>query len=437
MQFRLRTGGGLLIAGLVSAALTRSLAQSTPPVSSAASADVAIGKAIFDARCIQCHGVDGKGNGPAAELLTPHPRDLSSGKFKIRTTSSGSLPTDEDIKAAISLGLHGSSMLAWKPFISAAQVDELVRYVKNLSPRFATERPQPIVETPPPALTPDLVSNGRAQYDRLKCGSCHTVESSAQGAIGSTLSDDWGRRVRAAALDQPWTFRGGGTARDIYLRLKTGMNGTPMPSYAEAATDEQLWQVATYVTTLARKPVWQMNAAEVTVFYEREARKAREQPIVQGEYLVRTLGCLECHSPITEDGSMMAGLRLAGGQRWTFGPFGSMTSTNLTSDKETGIGSISDDVIKRSISRGIRRDGSRMLPFPMPWTAYSNLNPDDLNALVTYLRALPPISNKIPPPQKADPITFFWGKFQMLILGRDIPLLTYPGNAGTMEQPRS
>ena len=71
------------------------------------------------------------------------------------------------------------------------------------------------------------------------------------------------------------------------------------------------------------------------------------------------------------------------------GPWGDVVSYNLTSDKETGLGAWTDDQIKTFVTRGIRRDGSRMLPFPMPWTSYSNLKPADLNAIVAYLRTVP------------------------------------------------
>src|SRR5262245_2369614 len=78
---------------------------------------VDIGRAIYDARCVNCHGATGKGDGPAAELLNPRPRDLTSGKFTIRTTESGSLPTDDDLRSSISNGFAGTSMPAWRPFI--------------------------------------------------------------------------------------------------------------------------------------------------------------------------------------------------------------------------------------------------------------------------------------------------------------------------------
>ena len=71
-----------------------------------------------------------------------------------------------------------------------------------------------------------------------------------------------------------------------------------------------------------------------------------------------------------------------------------------------------------------------MLPFPMPWASYGSLKPQDLNALVAGLRSLPPISNAIPAPKELSLVPYLWGKFQVLILKRDIPGTEYPGNAG-------
>ena len=73
-----------------------------------ASAEViAPGKNIYEAKCAVCHGIEGKGDGPAQSFLYPKPRDLTAGKFKIRSTPSGSLPTDEDLLKTITNGVTG------------------------------------------------------------------------------------------------------------------------------------------------------------------------------------------------------------------------------------------------------------------------------------------------------------------------------------------
>jgi mono/diheme cytochrome c family protein len=390
-----------------------------------------LGKAVYESKCALCHGQDGKGNGPAASTLNPRPRDFTSGKYKIRTTSFGSIPTDEDISRSILQGLHGTPMPDWAPFLRGDTLNAVVAYVKSFSPRFLTEKPVPLPLTSSIPATPAGLAAGKATYEKLQCGSCHGADGAGTGAVTSNLVDDWGRPVPAANLTEPWTFRGGAGAADIYARLKTGMSGAAMPSFADAASDRDLLNVANYVVTLGRKPVWQMTADEVQAFYASQDAAAKNNPVVRGKYLVETYGCEHCHSPVTEDGHMMEEFRLAGGQTVDLYPFGVYVTHNLTSDKETGIGNYSDDQIKQAFTHGIALDGWRMLPFPMPWTSYASLTDDDQNAIVAYLRSLPPIYNKTPAPDRLNFFSYLWGKFRFLILRQDNPGHVFPGNAGT------
>ena len=73
-----------------------------------------VGKGIYEKRCGVCHGHDGKADHGAQEFLYPKPRDLTAGKFKIRSTPSGSLPTNEDLLKTISNGIPGTSMPSWR-----------------------------------------------------------------------------------------------------------------------------------------------------------------------------------------------------------------------------------------------------------------------------------------------------------------------------------
>ena len=93
-------------------------------------------------------------------------------------------------------------------------------------------------------------------YDKLQCGKCHGTDGRGTGAVATTFEDDWRQPLRAADLTEPWTFHGGATSRDIYMRFRTGMSGTPMPSFKDAASDGEMWDLANYVVSLARKPVW-------------------------------------------------------------------------------------------------------------------------------------------------------------------------------------
>ena len=82
----------------------------------------------------------------------------------------------------------------------------------------------------------------------------------------------------------------------------------------------------------------------------------------------------------------------------------------------------------------IRKDGSRMLPFPMDWASYSTMSDADQNAIIAYLRSIPPIYNRIPSPQRSLLPVHLWGKFRVLVLGADLPSFLYAGNAGSLKE---
>jgi mono/diheme cytochrome c family protein len=381
------------------------------------------GKNVYDAHCVECHG-------PSAAYLTPHPRDFMSAKYKIRSTESGSVPTDEDLMQSVRQGLYGTAMPAWARILSDVEIADVVAYIKGLSPQFATA-PRPVTVGAGVPSSPESIARGQQAYDRLQCGKCHGSDGRGTGAVATTFEDEWKQPLRAADLTEPWTFHGGATARDVYLRFRTGMAGTPMPSFADAASDNEMWDLSNYVVSMARKPVWSMNADEIKALYGGQAADAKANPVKRGAYLVETLACVVCHSPADEQKRMLPGLRLAGGMRLRIVPFGDYPTGNLTSDKATGLGNWSDEEIKRAITKGILRDGTRLLPFPMDYASYSTMTADDLNAIVAYLRTVPPVANKVPPPRRAFLPFYLWGKFKMLILGQDPPMVFFPGNAGT------
>ena len=386
----------------------------------------AMGKSIYEVHCAPCHGISGKGDGVASALLNPRPRNFTSGMFKFRSTESGSLPTDEDLMATINNGLHGTSMSDWAPFIKGDSLKEVVDYVKTFSPRFQKDKPRPIHVGAPVPYSAASVSAGKKIYAKLQCADCHGTDGAGTGAVAKDFQDEWNFETNAVNLTEPWTFRGGATARDIYLRFRTGVDGTPMPSYAGAASDKEIWDLANYIVSIARKPVWKMNENEVKELYAKLDAQAKADPVQRGKYLVRTIGCAGCHSKYTEDLSIVEGSQLSGGLTFDLYPFGKYVTRNLTSDKETGLGSWTDQEIKRAFTQGISRDGRKFLPFPMPWAAFAALKEDDQNAIVAYLRTVPAVHHKIPDPDKPNIFSYMWGKFRMLILKEQIPTLIYP-----------
>ena len=427
---RVRAAAVLLsasVCGAAFAAVVRGSGAQQPAVSADAGGR---GQTVYDSHCAECHGATGKGDGPAAALLAPRPRDFTTGDYKIRSTETGSLPTDQDIETSVRRGLPGSAMPAWEGLLSDADVRAVSAYVKAFSPRFATGTPERVTL---PAAVPDSgesLARGAVVYTKLQCGKCHGTDGRGAGAVTTTFQDDRGFPIRATDLTESWTFHGGAAAPDVFMRFRVGMSGTPMPSFKDAATDAEMWDLANYVVSLRRKPVWEMSAEEVTAHYRQVDAEARANPVQRGAYLVETMGCVMCHSPVDEERRMLPGLRLAGGLRQEAAPWGTYPTGNLTSDKETGLGNWTDDEIKRVITKGILRDGTRLLPFPMDFASFSTMSDADLDAVVAYLRTVPPIRNKVPPPSSTFLPMYLWGKFKMLILGGDPPITVYPGNAG-------
>jgi len=388
------------------------------------------GKQVYDAHCAECHGESGAGDGPSAAFLNPRPRDFTSGKYKIRTTETGSVPTDADLLQSVKQGLYGTAMPGWDRVLSETDITDVVGYIKTLSPQFQSTQPIPIAAATQVPSSPDSIDRGQKAYEKLQCAKCHGTDGRGAGAVTTTFQDDWQHPLRSADLAEPWTFRGGSTSRDVYLRFRTGMSGTPMPSFKDAATDAEMWDLANYVVSLARKPVWSMTADEVKAFYAQQDADAKKNPVKRGEYLVNTLGCTVCHSTYDDHKRVIPGTLLAGGLDIRIDPYGDFPAGNLTPDKETGLGNWSDDEIKRAITKGILKDGTRLLPFPMDYASFSTMTPDDLNAIVAYLRSIPPVVNRVPHLKWASFPVYMWGKFKLLILGGDPPIVFFPSAGG-------
>lgn len=119
------------------------------------------------------------------------------------------------------------------------------------------------------------------------------------------------------------------------------------------------------------------------------AEPDRNDRVAYGEYLARIAHCMECHTPRDAQGHLNLARWGAGGQELV-GPWGVSVSANITSDPKSGIGSWSDADIKRAITRGISRNGYELRP-PMAFAYYAGVSDADLDALITWLRTVPPL----------------------------------------------
>jgi mono/diheme cytochrome c family protein len=109
---------------------------------------------------------------------------------------------------------------------------------------------------------------------------------------------------------------------------------------------------------------------------------ASADPVKRGEYLVHAADCQACHTA-------PGGAPFAGGFAFNM-PFGTIYSTNITPDKETGIGNYTDAQFLAAVHKGIRADGEKLYP-AMPYASYTYMTDDDALAIKTYLFTLAPV----------------------------------------------
>ena len=190
------------------------------------------GKRVYEKSCAHCHGTEGRGDGSAAENLLPRPRDFTRGLYKIRSTETGQLPTDQDLFDIITEGMPGSSMPGWETALSANERWEVTAYIKTFYEGFKENTtPRQIDLSSKIAYSEQSVETGKALYTELGCVECHGDVGRGDGTSAPTLTDEWGFQTWPANLAQGWTFRGGGETEDIFKRFIGGIAGSPMPAF--------------------------------------------------------------------------------------------------------------------------------------------------------------------------------------------------------------
>ena len=251
---------------LLTAGATVSTAQShvnspdpslgTPSVSSETSHIGAVtgnaegGKMLYRRFCIGCHGPDGNGEGMNAQWIDPKPRDFTEATFKCRSTPTGTLPTDEDLYNAITRGFVDTNMPSWRP-LNPQQRADLVAFIKTWSPRWAKEKPGAVLNIPPETpITIESILHGRELFQKLECWKCHGPEGHADGPSAATLTDSKGNPIKPFNFSTGDRFMCGNTNRDLYRIFMTGLDGSPMPSFADVIQPNDAWDLVHFLRTL-------------------------------------------------------------------------------------------------------------------------------------------------------------------------------------------
>jgi mono/diheme cytochrome c family protein len=242
----------------------------------------------------------------------------------------------------------------------------------------------------------------------MGCGNCHTP----QGPDGPDMSRElggflildipdvmtaWARNITPGSRVAQWTDAELARAIREGIRPDGSLIGPPMPFVMyRGLGDEDLAAIVAFLRTLPAvegetpesayhiplPPAWGPPVESVTA-------PERAVTVEYGAYLAGPVAhCLECHMPM--DGHDPFAPEALGRGGWVFdGPWGQSVAANLTSHAD-GLAGYSDDEIKAMVTEGLRPDGSAMLP-PMPYGYLAKMTPEDLDALVLYLRTLPPL----------------------------------------------
>ena len=207
------------------------------------------GKQLYRRYCKGCHGASGDGNGENAVWLDPKPRDFTAAVFKCRSTPSGTLPTDQDLFNSITRGLVNTNMPSWRALTAQNRAD-LVAYVKTFSARWKGEPPGASVSIPPEtALSIDSILRGRDLFEKLQCASCHGSSGKGDGSSAAKLTDSKNNPIHPYNFSTGTRFKCGITNEDVYRILVTGLDGTPMPSFAGAIPPEGVWDLVHFLRT--------------------------------------------------------------------------------------------------------------------------------------------------------------------------------------------
>jgi DMSO reductase family type II enzyme heme b subunit len=231
-------------AGLVALILA---AWTSPAV--AQQGDAAAGKTVYERRCAGCHGDKGDGKGPAGDLLSPRPRDFTSGVYKIRTTAN-KVPTDQDIFRIITDGMPGTSMPPWAVLPEKDRWN-LVAYIKTFAAEKFKEGPKKLDLPKDVASSAESIKRGKEMFEAIECHKCHGTGGRADGPSRAELKDEWNDPIRPANLTKRWTFRGGAGRTEIATRLANGILGTPMPTFLDSVEKpEDIWHLTNYIVSL-------------------------------------------------------------------------------------------------------------------------------------------------------------------------------------------
>ena len=217
---------------------------------------LALGKATFERNCAPCHGLSGDGQGPAAYLLYPKPRDFVAARYRLVSTWDFA-PTEEDIFQTISRGMPGSAMPSWAHLPEETRW-ALVHYVKTFArnpfaigpdhqPQSPGDRPSGRVEVPPETPFTELAQQNAQKLYAANCANCHGRTGRGDGP--DRQEDSEGFPVRPRDLSAG-VYKGSPEPGEVYKRIVAGQPGSPMPSHPHLY-GKDAWDLVHFVRSLS------------------------------------------------------------------------------------------------------------------------------------------------------------------------------------------
>jgi cytochrome c oxidase cbb3-type subunit 2 len=215
------------------------------------------GRFVYERNCLICHGKWGDGRGELGTRIVLRPRKFTTGVFKYRTTPTGMLPTDADLQRTIRQGIYGTAMPSFAA-LPRREIEAVAEYLKSFSSKWRKpgNRPEPLTIPRPPEWFGDAptfamhANSGRTLFV-ASCAPCHGEAGRGDGPSAAQLTDDWEQPVKPADLSLP-SLRSGPELSDVYKVLVTGLNGTPMPSFLDATSEAERWDLVAYIESLRR-----------------------------------------------------------------------------------------------------------------------------------------------------------------------------------------
>ena len=217
---------------------------------SCGSASTPNANAIYQKNCSGCHGKNGDGKGSLASSMKIKPTNFTEGMFKYRSTPFGAPPTDSDLEKVIKKGLKGVEKRNWEDKLTDKEIDGLVNLIKSFSPDIFKAAGNPI--KPPKFSDPDI-NRGKELFLKKGCVNCHGPKGKGNGDMADTLENYNGTKAYPRNLSNPINYRLGAEREEIFMRISTGLNGTPMFGFGDELYPEEIEDIASYLVSLYKE----------------------------------------------------------------------------------------------------------------------------------------------------------------------------------------